>query len=120
MSYNPGIIYPSLNSQNAITWVQGRDGAKAFQLPPGASVVLMDSETDDTFYIKTTDNIGMATLRTFKYSEIKEEPKAHEYMTKQEVMDLLKEFKHEQTISGTQQPKAISNTADGQQLKIFE
>lgn len=120
MSYNPGFIYPPLNGQNAITWVQGRDGAKAYQLPAGASVVLMDSETDDTFYIKTTDNIGMATLRTFQYKEIKEQPKSHDYVTKQEVIELLKELKDEQTIPGIKQTKPISNKTDGEQLKIFE
>ena len=63
--------YPNLfpRQQNSITWVQGIEGAKAFSLTAKESVVLMDSETDDTFYIKYCDDIGRCTLRVFKYKE---------------------------------------------------
>lgn len=54
---------------NCIMWVQGIEGAKAYQLPPNSNVILMDSD-DSKFYIKSTDNVGMATLKMFKFEEI--------------------------------------------------
>lgn len=55
--------------QSAINWVQGVAGAKAFNLAPNSSALLMDSESD-VFYLKTCDASGMPSLRTFRYSEI--------------------------------------------------
>lgn len=60
--------YPYTN--NNINWVQGIEGAKAYQLQPNSNVILMDSENDKTFYIKVSDNVGMCNLRIFKYEEI--------------------------------------------------
>ena len=37
-----------------IIWVQGEEGAKAYMVAAGNSVLLMDSE-NSTFYIKSTD-----------------------------------------------------------------
>ena len=58
-------------SNNSIVWVQGIEGAKAYQLAPNSNIILMDSE-NDRFYIKTSDNIGMCNLRIFKFTEITE------------------------------------------------
>lgn len=58
------------HSNNGINWVQGIEGAKAYQLQPNSNVMLMDSENEETFYIKTSDNVGMCNLRIFKYKEI--------------------------------------------------
>lgn len=60
----------SYNQHNGIQWVQGVEGAKAFQLQPNSNAILMDSENDGIFYIKVSDNVGMCTLRTFKYTEV--------------------------------------------------
>ena len=57
-------------TNNAINWVQGIEGAKAWQLGANSNVILMDSENDGRFYIKVSDNVGMCTLRIFKYEEI--------------------------------------------------
>lgn len=67
-----GNPYMARTSNNSINWVQGVEGAKAYNLLPTESVVLMDSESDDTFFIKLCDNIGRCTLRTFKYTEVTE------------------------------------------------
>lgn len=66
-SYQP-MYQPRTGNQNGITWVQGIEGAKAFQLMPTSNVILMDSE-NDRFYIKTCDNVGMCNLRIFDYVE---------------------------------------------------
>ncbi len=58
------------NQHNGIQWVQGVEGAKAYQLQPNSNTVLMDSENEGIFYIKISDAVGMCTLRTFKYTEV--------------------------------------------------
>lgn len=42
----------------SIIWVQGEEGAKAYMVAAGNSVLLMDSE-NSSFYIKSTDASGM-------------------------------------------------------------
>lgn len=56
-------------STNNIVWVQGIEGAKAWQLNPNSMVILLDSELEGKMYIKVSDNIGMSTLRVFNYVE---------------------------------------------------
>lgn len=74
-----------------IIWVQGEEGAKAYMVAPGNSVLLMDSE-NSAFYIKSTDASGMPQpLRVFDYTErgtmqraqAAQQP-AQDYVTRQE------------------------------------
>jgi len=77
------LIYPP---QNGIIWVQGIEGAKAYQLQPNSNAMLMDSESDNRFYIKVSDNVGMCTLRTFEYTEItNSSPNSDEYVKKSDL-----------------------------------
>lgn len=74
--------------QSPILWVQGEEGAKAYMVAPGASVLLMDSESS-SFYIKSTDASGMPQpLRIFDYTERSATQKAPiptaEYITREE------------------------------------
>lgn len=92
--YNQMPNQPQYRMNNSgITWVQGIEGAKAYQLFPNSNALLMDSETNDTFYIKTSDNIGMCNLRKFKYSEVMDEPKQNadmsQYVTRSELEELI-------------------------------
>lgn len=62
---------PMQNQQTSggIIWVQGEEGAKAYMVSPGNSVLLMDSE-NSSFYIKSSDASGMPMpLRVFDYAE---------------------------------------------------
>ena len=60
---------PQQQSSAGIIWVQGEEGAKAYMVAPGNSVLLMDSE-NSAFYIKSTDQSGMPLpLRVFDYNE---------------------------------------------------
>ena len=81
---------------NGIIWVQGIEGAKAFQMPPNSNAILLDSETDGRFYIKTADNIGMSTLRLFDYTEVTTSPTPpvdmSQYITRDELNEILKKF----------------------------
>lgn len=63
----PAAAAPAQSSP--INWVQGIEGAKAFPVAPGNTVLLMDSD-GSCFYIKSADNCGMPMpLRTFDYKE---------------------------------------------------
>ena len=118
-------------STNNIVWVQGIEGAKAWQLNPNSMVILLDSEAEGKMYIKVSDNIGMSSLRIFNYTE--ELPKGNnsdvtinndldlsQYVKKDELIDVIKEVLNEQSVSTTastvqstnapvvkQQPKVI-------------
>lgn len=96
---------------NTINWVQGIEGAKAFQLGPNSNAMMLDSENDGIFYIKTSDNVGMCNMRTFKFEEItnaQTQPAVDltAYVRKDELQELLKtilnsEVSNEQTVSTT-------------------
>ena len=102
MNYQPYINHPAYGysqSNNGILWVQGIEGAKAFQLMPNSNAVLLDSENDGVFYIKLSDNVGMCTLRTFEYIETtNDQPKDNSidmssYGTKSEFEKAINEIK---------------------------
>lgn len=58
----------SMQQNTNITFVNGIEGAKAFQLSPNSSVLMMDSE-NQKFYVKTTDNLGVAKITSYSFSE---------------------------------------------------
>lgn len=105
--FNPTSI--NNTSTNNIVWVQGIEGAKAWQLNPNSMVILLDSEVEGKMYIKVSDNIGMSSLRVFNYVE--ETPSANketineldlsQYVKKDELNSLIKELLNEQFISTT-------------------
>lgn len=123
---NTGIMQPyGMNAQtpnnaqnNGIIWVQGVEGAKAYQIAPNSNVLLMDSENDGRFYIKTCDNIGMCSLRYFDYSETSAatikapEFDTTQFVTKNElaavINDLKEGLKHEQPVSTVEQNNRYS------------
>lgn len=81
---------PQSQAQGCITWVQGEEGAKAYLVAAGNSVLLMDSEAK-TFYVKSTDVSGMPLpLRIFDYTEREAHSKAAaqtpaaDYVTREE------------------------------------
>lgn len=97
---------PSQNNQNQqpqmnqYAFVNGIEGAKAFQLQPNQSILLMDSD-NHICYMKQTNNIGQATLRYFKLVEISEadlrgqnvqSDKSIDYVTKNEFKELSNRF----------------------------
>lgn len=59
---------PQQQQGQGLIWVSGEIGAKSYLMAPGNTVMLMDSESSK-FYIKSTDNAGMPTIRTYEYKE---------------------------------------------------
>lgn len=89
------------NSSSGIVWVQGVEGAKAYPVAAGNSVLLMDSE-ESVFYIKTTDQSGMPQpLRVYDYLERKAQPEQNVdlsgYVTKDELEKRLAEVNKKTT-----------------------
>ena len=115
---NQMMNYPYTNpfvqkqTQTGINWVQGIEGAKAYNLLPRENAVLMDSEVNDIFYIKICDDIGRCTLRKFRYQEEFDEPQAptpdmSEYVKKSELESLVNKMlgggSDERTVSAVKQ-----------------
>ena len=63
MTANP----PQTNQ--GLIWVCGETGAKSYLVAPNNTVLLMDSE-GNRFYLKSSDNAGMPTLKTYEYKEV--------------------------------------------------
>lgn len=100
-NYNPTTEVPT----NNILWVNGIEGAKAYQLNPNSRTILLDSETEGKMYIKVCDNIGISSLRIFNYEEelpadnINNETDLSLYVKKDELKELVKEAINEYTVS---------------------
>lgn len=112
--YNPQMnnqqIYPQEQTQNLIR-VNGIDGAKTYQMTPNSTVALFDSN-EDIMYIKTTDGAGFPSIRTFAFTEVKEQNKPIpqvDYISREE----FEEFKKELMNNGKQSiSRSKSNLTD--------
>lgn len=112
---NPYMARTNPMNGNSINWVQGIEGAKAFQLMPNSNCMMLDSERDGIFYIKTSDNVGMCNLRIFKFQEVTEQQNQKlnpdEYVKKSELESLLNTMlggsANEQSVSATKPDKQV-------------
>ena len=80
-------------TQNLIR-VNGINGAKAYQMPANSTVALFDSN-NDVMYVKSTDGAGFPSIRTFSFTELKENISTTEntdYISRQEFEDFKKEL----------------------------
>lgn len=84
--YQPTQAQQVPQTNQGILWVQGEAGAKSYLVAPNTSVLLMDSE-ESRFFIKTTDNTGMPTLRTFVYQEVTGAPQNTQKQTEENLDD---------------------------------
>lgn len=58
----------NIGQQTNITFVNGIEGAKAYQLSPNSSALLMDSD-NSKFYVKTTDSLGVPKISSYSFVE---------------------------------------------------
>ena len=91
--------YPNFNQpQQSILWCQGIEGAKAYPVGAGNSVLLMDSDSHN-MYIKSADQAGVPSLRIFEYTEVtgkkEEAPKidTSNFVTREELEEALAKLK---------------------------
>lgn len=120
-------------TNQGLLWVQGEAGAKSYLVAPNTTVLLMDSE-GSRFYLKSTDNAGMPSLRVFEYSEVSQNaPQAPQsaqtnlddkYVTREEynalrgkyaeILDKLDSFHAPAMVSeDTRKPAAATNKSRG-------
>ncbi len=72
MDFNNYYPYGSYNQQlNNYCFVNGIEGAKAYQLAPNQTMLLMDADRPLIFK-KAADNLGKSSLRYFTLTEIDE------------------------------------------------
>lgn len=101
MRQNPYYNQPMNNQQflpqeqpQALIRVNGIDGAKAYQMPANSTVALFDSN-NDIMYVKTTDGAGFPSIRTFSFSEIKQDTTQEikqDYISREEFEEFKKEL----------------------------
>ena len=103
-------IYPQIQTQNLIR-VNGIEGAKAYQMSANSIVSLFDAN-EDIMYIKSTDGAGFPSIRTFSFTEVKEQNKPAQqvdYISREE----FEEFKKELMNNGKQSiSRSKSNLTD--------
>jgi hypothetical protein len=99
---------------NNVIWVQGKEGANSWQMNPNSLAILLDSENAGKMYIKTTDNVGISSLRMFEYTEVTEKTEVvpsstlndldlSQFVRKDELNTFIKELieEHERVVSRT-------------------
>lgn len=85
-------------AQNGLNRVTGMDGARAFAVNPNSVVALFD-DTQDVFYIKTTDSGGFPTIKGYRFTPIEDAPQVQSTgLTRADVEQIVREEmqKHEQ------------------------
>lgn len=127
-NYNYGNQPVNANMQNySIKWVEGKESAKSFELPPNSQVILLDSQYEDRMYIRTTDALGRYTTMFFKIAQISEEDLNNEankkfdpslFVTREEFEQLIKKIEggateqvNESTVPTTKQLTTVSTLA---------
>lgn len=96
---------PPMQSQNGLNRVTGIEGARAFQVPPNSVVPLFD-DTQDVFYIKTTDSGGFPTLKGYRFTPIEDTPTQQaQGLTRPEIEQIIREeiARYEQQLIPKQQ-----------------
>ena len=112
-------------STNNILWVNGIEGAKAWQLNPSSMAILLDSENEGKMYIKVSDSIGMSSLRIFNYVEefpstvknvtTNNDLDLSQYVRKDELTNLIKELMtNEQSV-----PTIESSNEDANKQRVI-
>lgn len=106
-----------------INWVQGEEGARAWMVSAGNTVLLMDSD-GSSFYLKSADSSGMPQpLRIFDYVERTAAPKTPvqatqvptvEYVTRQEFQAVVDELEALKAKKCSCSKKQMKEDADGE------
>lgn len=93
-SYVPSYISANNSATTNIVWTMGVESAKAYPVPPGRTILLMDSESP-RFFIKTVDANGYAAMKVYNFQEevaAVEEPVAAKYVTQEQLQAALEAF----------------------------
>ena len=117
--YNPQMnnqqFLPQIQTQNLIR-VNGIEGAKAYKMNANSIVSLFDAN-EDIMYIKSTDGAGFPSIRTFSFTEVKEQNKPIQqvdYISREEFEEFKKELMNngKQSISRSKSNLTTDKSAD--------
>jgi len=102
MNGMPSNSNPMGANNTNIVWAMGMESAKAYPVLPGKTVLLMDSEGPH-FFIKTVDNNGYATMKSYSFQEdipVVPNQSAANYVTKEQLDEVVaKLMTHIKTVS---------------------
>lgn len=72
MYYN-NYTYPNYsqysNNETNLIFVNGLEGARGYRIRPQQTILLVDS-TQSRIYLKSTDNLGIETMKTYSITEV--------------------------------------------------
>lgn len=111
-SYMPNIQQPqiSMQSQGGIQYVNGFESAKAYQIMPNTSVLLMDSSMD-RFYVKKADASGFSTVDAYDFVKAQDKPIVNDYVSRAEFDELKQELlKYEDILKSLSQEDNMGNS----------
>lgn len=80
-----------VQAQSSITFVNGLEGAKGYMLPPNSAIVLMDAD-NSMFYIKSTNNLGIASISSYKFTECNTSEDNDIYVKKSEITKYIDDY----------------------------
>lgn len=83
--YNPYMMnqYRQMNSFDSLQFVNGKESAENYIMPPNSKVILMDQNIP-RFYLKETDATGMAKITAYDFTEAVDKPVQNDYITREE------------------------------------
>lgn len=61
--------YSQYNNDTNLIFVNGLEGARGYRIRPQQTVLLVDS-TQSRIYLKSTDNLGIETMKTYSIAEV--------------------------------------------------
>lgn len=70
--------------------VNSISSAEQYSMMPNSRVILMDANLD-RFYLKETDASGMARIKTYDFTEVKEPPQPN-YITMEQLEEVLSRY----------------------------
>lgn len=92
---NYGYSYNNIN-QNQITRVNGENGARAYQLAPNSSVLLLD-ETAPIVWLAQTDGAGYKTVTPYEIKPLQTTSAQHDVSSLEKRIEKLEAMMYEQS-----------------------
>ena len=84
---------------NQVQYVNGMESAKAYNLRPNESAILMDSN-NPIFYHVQADASGYRTIKAYQFQEVHENKPEDIYLTKKEFHDWISQIQNRKQNGG--------------------
>ena len=97
-----GFGFPSFQQPqtiNPVQYVNGVESAKAYNLRPNESAILMDNN-NPIFYHVQADASGYRTIKAYQFQEVHEDKPEDIYLTKKEFRDWISQIQNRKQNGG--------------------